>query len=566
MSIKKSHLGAIYTPDDIAAFMTDWAISSPQPRVLDLGVGEGAFTFAAYNTLLARGATPYQAQLQIYGTEINQVAFDAFRGKTQSQNLVFPNVVLQDFFTYTPDEDIDVIVGNPPYVRRKAIQDIEHIRSRVLDKNPNIASSELLNLTDLYAYFLLYAGEILKANGRLCVITPDPWINVRYGKILKKYLLEKFTIERLVAIDRSIFKDAQVKTLLLFATKKPSASSATKFIRVHNGLPIRKLADIWDSANNSHPDVSTSEVLQGKLSITTPWGIQFKCESVYDQIAFHPFMTPTSKVAKTQIGYQTLAKGFFVLPPDKVDVLVESKFVRPIASSSGYFENSIISIDTAPENYLFYCSENKKELKGTKALAYIEAAEHQEVTVRGKGLTVIGYQNKDRIQRDKRPNWYDIRTHIEARTRSQILVPRFVYKDYLVLWNCAQFIPGEVFIEFVPHLEYEPEVYLAILNSTISELMFRSHAQLYGGGTNNMSPGEFKRLPMLNPELIAPDERRSLSASYHSFVENNQREKQVIDAVIYRLLNINDATVTQIQNTLENLKNLTIHSKKQVNI
>jgi len=565
MVTKKNALGAVYTPDDIATFMTDWAISGSQSRILDLGVGEGAFAFAAYKTLLAHGATPHQAQSQIYGTEINHSTFNVFLDKTTHQNIVFPNIVLQDFFTYMPPENFDSIVGNPPYVRRKAIQDVEHVRSRVLTRNPYINSSELLNLTDLYVYFLLYACEMLKPDGRLCVITPDSWINVLYGKVLKKYLIEKFVIEKLVAIDRSIFKDAQVKTLLLFAKKKPTMSSATTFIRVHNGLPIRQLADIWESTPVSHPDVSTVEVSQDKLSVTTPWGIQFKCDSIYEQIAFHPLMTPTSKVAKTQIGYQTLAKDFFILPPDKAGILVESQFLRPIASSSRYFEHSILSTITPPENYLFFCDENKEGLMGTKALDYINAAEHKEVSVRGKGFTVIGYQNKERIQRDKRPNWYDVKTHIEARKQSDILVPRFIYKDYLVLWNLAGFIPGEVFIEFIPYLKYDAEVYLAILNSSISELMFRSHAQLYGGGTNNMSPGEFKRLPMLNPEFLTPNQRLALSASYQMFIQNGQK-RQVIDEVMYKFLNLSDDVIIQIRSTLENLKSLSIHSKKQVNI
>ena len=50
------NLGSIYTPPDFAQFLTFWAIQNPQDTILDVGIGEGAFTFAAYYRLLELGA------------------------------------------------------------------------------------------------------------------------------------------------------------------------------------------------------------------------------------------------------------------------------------------------------------------------------------------------------------------------------------------------------------------------------------------------------------------------------------------------------------------------------
>src|ERR1700687_4182131 len=61
------NLGSIYTPRDFAQFLTSWAIRSPEHKVLDIGIGEGVFVFAAYERLKELGARKIDAQQQLYG-------------------------------------------------------------------------------------------------------------------------------------------------------------------------------------------------------------------------------------------------------------------------------------------------------------------------------------------------------------------------------------------------------------------------------------------------------------------------------------------------------------------
>src|SRR5437868_2580497 len=72
------NLGSIYTPPDFAQFLTSWAIQDPQDTVLDVGIGEGAFTFAVYYQLLALGARAEEAQQQLYGAEIDASTYTRF--------------------------------------------------------------------------------------------------------------------------------------------------------------------------------------------------------------------------------------------------------------------------------------------------------------------------------------------------------------------------------------------------------------------------------------------------------------------------------------------------------
>ncbi|MCY4061900.1 MAG: N-6 DNA methylase [Chloroflexi bacterium] len=551
--------GRIYTPEPVAEFLANWAIQSPQDRVLDLGTGPGVFVFQAHNRLQALGCDAHDASQQIYGAEIDDEAWSDFSLLATSRGVSFPNISKGDFFKTTLTS-VDAVIGNPPYVRRYELNNVDTIRQSVLadeDDRNNVS-----RLTDLYVYFLLRSIQFLRQEGRLAVITADSWLNVGYGKILKQRLLEEFTIERLISIDRPVFDDAQVKPVLLLATKAHTKERwHCKFIRVKNGLRFDDLPRHLHR-ETAHKDIQQIFVPNKLLVPESIWSIHFKAPELYDDITAHSLFTPLSKIARAQIGHQTLAKAFFVLTSDMARALnIEDRFLAPLAQSSQYHDYPVISKECEVRFYLFYCSESKEKLTGTHALQYIEAGETETVPIRGKGRKVVGYHKKPRIQKASRQNWYDLRTRLEARGRAEILIPRLVYRDFAVYWNRAQYVPGELFIEFVPHETIDPRVYLAILNSTVAEVLFRCHAQVYGGGTYNMNSGEIKGMPIIDAFRLNDKQRCMLAQSYEHFIQDPKSGRRSIDSVVSRILEFDQDMMQKVEETRRDLVEIATATK-----
>ncbi len=218
-------LGAIYTPVGHAQILTKWAIQSKTDIVLDMGIGPGVFVYQAYQQLIKLGADQRKAASQIYGSEIDSIVFQNFTQEATEQGLVFNNLQNINFFEASFPQ-LDAVIGNPPYVRRRGMNQvsIDSIRTQTLNANCNITPSELHSLSDLYIYFLLFALPKLKPGGRLATIVADTWLNTRYGMILKDYLLKEFDLKQIISLDRSVFENADVKAVLLFATKKSQTS------------------------------------------------------------------------------------------------------------------------------------------------------------------------------------------------------------------------------------------------------------------------------------------------------------------------------------------------------
>lgn len=562
--MSQQSLGSIFTPLDYAEILTRWAIQKPTDRVLDLGVGAGVFVFSSYKRLVDVGALPENARSQIFGAEIDFSTYSTFVHSAKRQGLEFPNLFNSDFFEIDVPE-VDAVVGNPPYVRRTHLDSVDQIRDSVLSGNEVLQQADLSRLTDLYVYFLLHGIRFLKPGGRLAVITADPWLNVTYGRALKDYLLQVADIERLVSLDRRVFDDAQVKPVLLFARKHSSRSVwKTDFIRVKNGLPVAVLEQHLEQPNNLPPDITLFSVEQRSLKPEHPWSIFFKMPGVYKKLASHSLMSPIRDLANTRIGLQTLAKDFFVLSADQVQSLqIEEEYIRPLAQSLQYCAGPVIRSGVTSDFFLFYCSEEKKQLHGTNALRHILNGETRLVKVRGKGITVVGYQNKKRIQKSGRTPWYNLRTSLERRGYAEILIPRLIYKNFAVIWNEAGYVPGELFIEFFPKDAVPPEVYLCILNSTVAEIMFRAHAQVYGGGTYNMKPGAIKDVAIINASLLTQQQQQTLISAYRRYIADSSRNRNDIDEPVFDILGFDAIMRRRLADVLEDLLIIAVSSKKR---
>ncbi|HYT44617.1 MAG TPA: hypothetical protein VEP90_19965, partial [Methylomirabilota bacterium] len=334
-----------------------------------------------------------------------------------------------------------------------------------------------------------------------------------------------------------------------------------KFVRIKNGLPLRHLHETLDSPNT---DIACSQVKSGELKAFTSWDIHFKAPEVYEGIENHQLMTNMANVAETRIGIQTLAKDFFVLTKEQANAAqIEEEYLEPLAQSIKYIRYPIIDLNTKPDFYLFYCDRGKDDLWETQAFEYIVRGEASTVEVRGKNITVVGYHNKERIIKANRTFWYDLKSSLERRGRGVILIPRLIYRNFFVVWNKAKFVPGELFIEFLPPPEIDDEVYLAILTSSITELMLRTHAQIYGGGTFNINPGRIKSVPMLNVALLSYQQREALRQSYLQYLADETHNRLPIDDLVYEILELDTSKRQEINETLRDLLLLAISSKRE---
>ena len=105
----------------------------------------------------------------------------------------------------------DCIIANPPYVR---MEEFKGIKSYL--KSHYVCHDER---SDLYAYFIERAHNVLKNGGRVGMIVSNKFFRANYGKPLRAFLSSAASVERVLDLaGLPVFPGATVRTAVLITT------------------------------------------------------------------------------------------------------------------------------------------------------------------------------------------------------------------------------------------------------------------------------------------------------------------------------------------------------------
>ncbi|MEM4382337.1 MAG: N-6 DNA methylase [Candidatus Caldarchaeum sp.] len=542
--------GAVWTPHSIAELLVTWAVRSAHDSVLDLGCGEGVFLCETIRRLKNLGASSEQIAYQLLGTELDLDTFKKLQNKLeQALGRIPPYVYHNDFFKTEFPEKVEAIIGNPPYVRRWWLHNLDEIRYTISNTAKNFPRS-----TDLACYFVIHAIKFLKPGGRLALILSDSWLDMDYGENFKRFLLNHFHIHAIIGFEAKVFPNHLINTVLLLAEKlantcQSNAQLRTTFLRWKT-LPSPL---DWDIVLSKGSPCASNILIkpQRDLKSTEPWSKLLYAPPAYFRLAKHPKLVPLQTLARTRIGFQSFCKRFYIIPA-KSPWHIEPQYLKPLIYSPRDIAGPILTPSHSPKHFLLYCSKLPSELVGTHVLRYIKWGESQKITPRGRHQEVIGFHNSPRIQRANRQPWYNLVPELSRRGSWPVLLFRRLFKRYAVIWNQAGWIASENFIELQPRPGVDLLALLAFLNSSFAELLFQTHAHRYGGGVYNLNPGDIGGIPVLNILKLSENEKERLKAAYESFLLLGGRDRQVLDQVIANVLDL-EISFIKDQRTKENL-------------
>ncbi|MGA2298501.1 MAG: TaqI-like C-terminal specificity domain-containing protein [FCB group bacterium] len=102
----------------------------------------------------------------------------------------------------------DVVIGNPPYVVLSSFQDKEF---HYLQNNYPTSYGRL----NTFALFIERITRLLKTNSYSGLIIPDSLCLIDYYSNLRKYLLDKFSISKIIELGDGVFIDATVPSIII---------------------------------------------------------------------------------------------------------------------------------------------------------------------------------------------------------------------------------------------------------------------------------------------------------------------------------------------------------------
>lgn len=224
--------GAIYTPKEIRQYITQQSFenlhkqSLDNIKVADIACGCGGFlidaskkikykTQKSYKKIFAQNI--YGIDIQQYSVERTEILLSLLAITEGEDELKFKfNIHVGDSLEYHWNKKFDIILGNPPYVCSRNMDD----KTKILMQEWNSCKT---GHPDLYIPFFEIGYELLKANGILGYITVNSFIKSVNGRAIRKYFEAKKAKLRIIDFgDEQIFKARMTYTCLCFIEKKKS--------------------------------------------------------------------------------------------------------------------------------------------------------------------------------------------------------------------------------------------------------------------------------------------------------------------------------------------------------
>jgi type I restriction-modification system DNA methylase subunit len=422
----------------------------------------------------------------------------------------------------------DCVVGNPPYTRQEEMGEIApqvreykgKIIESALKDNTGRRMAEISKRAGIHAYFFVHGMKFLKSGGRFGFIVSNSWLDVDYGKGLQEFFLKNYKIIAIIEskVERW-FEEADVNTCIVIlekcTDKKEREENLVHFVYLFQPLRyfIPPAQDMWEKQLNrrneinkliktilAHSEFYQNEELrifpisQAKLweegfdkeeakYVGAKWGKYIRAPQIFFKILEKgkDKLVPLKQIAEVRFGIKTGANEFFYLTEEEIKRReIEREFWMHRDEKGNWVPNYVIkspreckSIVVKPKDLKYrvlMIHKDKKDLRGTKVLKYIQEGERK------------GYHLRPTCA--SRERWYDLGQREPASTNINYLI-NDVARAFI-----GRYWASDDFQELHTDTNIAP-----FLNSTLSWLFENLEGRTsFGGGLLKIQTYEFKKL------------------------------------------------------------------------
>jgi adenine-specific DNA-methyltransferase len=219
----KNRYGQYFTPKIVVDFMISLTNKDKSDAILEPSSGKGIFL----ESLKDKGF------VDITAYEIDDRICDL-------------SVINESFVTANIKKRFDLIIGNPPYIRWKNLED--ELKNELEDDK--LWNRYFNSLCDYSYIFILKSIELLEDGGELIFITPEYWLNTKHSITLRNYMVKNGYFEEIIHFNETpIFDKVNVSTVIFKYIKSDDKNlSKIKLTKYFSNKKITK--DILNSIKN----------------------------------------------------------------------------------------------------------------------------------------------------------------------------------------------------------------------------------------------------------------------------------------------------------------------------
>lgn len=497
--------GAFYTPEDIAFWMSERVLNcvnaTKRVEVLEPSCGDGIF-LKTLLSLARKGSCNIDAVEHDY---------NAFR-KTSKFYDSYSNisVIKNDFLFWSTQKKYDLILGNPPYIVKKLLKSSQAEQCKKIHMQAGLVEKEVANI---WTSFVVKCEALLQQNGILAFVLPTELLQVNYAKEIRDFLSDKFSRLEIISFRRLAFEGIEQDTVILIAYKNTKEPHGLYFSEVSSISDLTPKTLQFEKHHNALETKWSSYILK-EDDVSFIKGISQKCKKVSD-------------LCTSVAGIVTAANSYFILSKDEVDRYKLNKYVKKIIQKGIYVNGSV---EIQERDY--------KALEANMKPCYLLDLNDIPAQRFTKGLleylehgTSMGIP--DRYKCKLRERWYDI----PSIWKSEGLFFKRGHQYPKILVNKADVYVTDSAYRINMKEGADIKSFVSSFYNSLTLLSSELNGRYYGGGVLEITPNEFKGLPipyssLKNKEYQLFVKKFKSKPSIESFItENDSRTLLKIDGV-----------------------------------
>lgn len=515
--MNQKNSGAYYTPRRLADYIVYRLFKEGGYRfdgpldVLEPSAGDGIFLDALLNVnyykeeknLLKKEDIPH---LEVDAVEINSEAALSLgaKVKTYLPELGKVKVHSGDALEYFlgNNKKYDLVIGNPPYVRRRNMSKHTQDLCAQVHKAAGIADEKPKNL---WTSFFAGAKKSLKDRGAIAYVLPTDLLQVKYTQEIRELLYSEFERVEIFSLNWIYFDDIEQDVVILLCSNG-HGKSRPKFCHIDSleDLEHPKHYEDYDNSQRTTLNKWTNYLLSAE---------EFKLlDSLYEKIK----PQAVRNYCDSGAGIVTAANDFFIINKQKVERYGLQEIAKPTIKKSSSMFPAVILTDEDIEKkaeegveifFVDFPDRPKVDLPDNYT-AYLKTGEEQDIHQRYKML--------------KRENWYAVPSVWNSEaffTKRSNIFPRIIKND-------AHAYVTDAFYRIRMKEGVDLQCFTLAFHNTLTFIYAELGGRYYGGGVLELTPNEFKDLPV--PDVLEKIDKQGL-ALLDEMMRNSRPTAEILD-------------------------------------
>jgi adenine-specific DNA-methyltransferase len=528
MSVKKKR-GSYYTPDFLASFIMEYLAPNFQAKkavsILEPSVGDGNFITAFNQTTFPESIEQFTFQaVEKIKPELEKAKEKATLNRQPNTDFFF---IKNDFLKYleTVNRKFSLIAGNPPYIKKSFLNKIQIQYCKDIHTSAGLSEKTVKNI---WTSFVVSCVRLLEDGGILAFVLPAELLQVKFCSSLRIYLSQKFERIETFTFDELMFHQIGQDTIVLICYKKAEIKG-----QFYSHIANRQQLKDRSFVLSKNDPLLKSEIKGTHHTLTS--------DEITLLVNLRNKLNPITSYCNSRPGIVTAANKFFIIDEETEAAFSLKRFTKRIIQKGLYVNGSVVF----DKNDLEEIVENGHP---TKLICF------PEKNVNSFSKNVQSYFRKgksdlihERFKCLDRKKWFVVpniakpadgfffkRSHLYPKllkNEAQVLVTDSAYK-----------------VDMIANFRIEDLIFSFYNSLTLS--FVEIEGRYYGGGVLELTPSEFKKLPVPYASISNTNFRQ-----FREIFENKAQIEDVLKIYDTQILNTTLDLTTEDTEKIQAIRN-----------